>query len=642
MCIRDRVREGKGDIEECLQVMAYSGAENELRFRAGLQLEALLRADIQKLLQGQDSFYSLSDWERLLPILQRNSKFISCEGMALLKSAVDSIRMTMYGQQTFKFIKNISQSGTLGSFVGGALANYLSVEEMSFGLPLGIRSHGWNLPMTVVDTVAGWFEGIGRFEKTKESNGFFGKMFGFLQDVVGDVLSVPSKMISSISPIYRRSDARNKEAFQNVREAISLSERLLSSNSPISSEDAKTLYSNLTYLHQIRPVLEQNGEKELADRIKKHFSKYEIFYELLSSTFSRTEITAILADIKAGKYRSGAEKEKVEGLLSYKLAQLVESYVYLMSLDPKNVKEKIRGPVETEKNRIANIFVQIEGEANLSSNVKSYINESNRLLDVIGKLRGQQFSSDWKTVLAIANEESDFSKLSEESSSALKSVGEVLFFSQRYATIKGYLSEWLEKQDKKEVSSAITKLSERLAGGVAEVVDGKKELEKLSADFYLLSTITFIFPEVAAKHKPPESVQKSIEKLYKELDVGLGDLKTEEKKAAFFDNFTIFSRLLIMAWGTPTILPQDKLQEWLSGKLPKATKTLFDLTKSLATKHTKKNITPTEDTLYQQLQSFWKDLYSNFGEAVLASLSTKEKDYIYSIIEGKDSSDQRA
>ena len=63
---------------------------------------------------------------------------------------------------------------------------------------------------------------LGLYECTYKtgSHGFFGKVLGFFEDVVHDVLSVPSKIIGSVSPVYRRGDAWAKDAAENAEKKL--------------------------------------------------------------------------------------------------------------------------------------------------------------------------------------------------------------------------------------------------------------------------------------------------------------------------------------------------------------------------------------------------------------------------------------
>jgi hypothetical protein len=527
----------------------------------------------------------------------------------------------------------MSASGLPGGVAGGLLSNLFSIDEVSFGAPLGLRWHGWNLPMTLIGTAGGWFEGMLRFKKTEESHGFFGKIFGFVQDVVGDVLGLAGNIIGSVSPIYRRSEAREQEAKSNVQGALQENERFLGKK--LGDAELKRVYSNAAYLAHMAPLLAAAGEDGLCSRIQRHFSENTFFYEAVFSTAARTEAEALISDIEGENYRS--DQKTHSALIAWAngdLKRLVESYLYFQMCDERSLSEAQKEQRKEEMKRIEGLSVPgvnwgLELKQKLSLvQVLSSGEMEKHWQAVLGMLEAGELEAKYQKyrrsvgLRRAAGVEIDRNTLSADML-AIDRVLELVRTRQSYGVFAGYIQQWSSKQDQRSTRQAVNTLA-RLMLGAAE--KGNNQAFDSYADW--LAITETLFPEASKKYGASSAIEQALEKRKEALLVDPEDIKTEAQKGAFLEELGFFSNAIfrLSALSSTSPVSQEKLKEWREEALPRAVETLYGLTKN-----------EKDEKALQQLTAIWRSLYSNFfahGVDVFSRLGEEEQKFVFELLGG--------
>ncbi len=673
-----KVRKGEGSIPECLQVLQYKGKENATeeenkqalddRQKAGITLETLLLVDkhdrynrlqpceLTKLAAGKDSYFDLAEWEKLVPILEKNREavgtdgktvaLLSSDGFADIKGRVDEIRMAASGKETFKFIKNAQQSG---GFVGGLMTgisaitgNLLNVEQISFGPPLKLRWHGWNIPMTLIHTAIGCFEDIGQFKNTREADSGFlglGKAFGFVKDIVGDALSIPANIIGAVFPFYMRSDARMEDAKENVRNALGENRNIMARKR--NDADDKKLYSNLLYLNAMLPVLMQTGEEGLGRKVMDHIKNKETEYELLSCKMLRVEAEKIAGDLASRKYdRNQGARQDAESLLVQRLYQLSESYAYISQVDDTKLATRI----SQEKMAVGmlfaaareNLYVREFVSGNSTPENAEYVDPCTRnekLVILAKKFTDGEMTAEWKGIVGAVNEGKNYADLSDVQRQLLQDLS---VYQRQYGSMQIYLSDWAAKQDRVAVSSAIALLAGRCAKNIDKMNAGKAKEQDANAvtlDMIMLNSITMLYPSQDRRDEY-ESLENALDGMTKKIAVKTDDLKKSNDRLAFIKNLAMCSTFIERAVGMDMpLVSKDNFNGWKKNYLSESFKTLYELKNEVD--KSQKSWTVEETQAYQQLGQFMEQMYKWFGEDMLDKLSEKQKSAVKSMLTAK-------
>jgi len=615
------VREGKADIFECLRVLAHPPSGDALRRRAGERLEELLISDLDNSLHGKESVLSLSDYDRLMPILQKNHQFLSSVGWAQIRQDVDLLRMSSGGAETFKFVKNLSSGGWAGKLAAGALNSFLSIEEMGFGKPLDLRWHGWNLPYTIADTAAGWFEGALSFRNTSEGKGLFGKIFGFLEDVAGDVFRIGSRIIGTVSPVYRKSDARADEARENISSAIRENEALLSGKE-LSPDEKKAVYSNMLYLSRMLQVLSQENERRLTEKISQHLSSHKLFYELLSCEMTRAEALQAISDLESGKYSpEEPRRQEVRERLQDALSRLLESYLFLSVCRNDGAFSGLR---KNEMESIRELFKSVgkKHEKEVSAGTPltlidfpppdqaaSWNDELSEAEGLLGSLSDKSMDRYWQVVVSILKKEPTES-LSGEEDEAVGKIFSLARFAGKYPVLQGYVAQWAKGKGKVEelMPLVATKLSERVDvmdyAGVNWQLDWLTVLERL-------------FPSDVLRQEANPALKKSLASAFEKLEVSADEMKDDEQRLKFISDLD-FGIRLASGLGGIAAARQAYENEMKKGEaaLRKSAKALYELSRSSDTE------------ISAEAKAKLRILYNMYGEKIFALLSEKQADAV--------------
>lgn len=598
-----RARDGNAadlEITECLKVMLYKKGDIDDRKKAGVLLEAMLVSDMQKLASGSAKL-SLSDWDNLMPILEKgrmteeNGKpvyLISSNGWANIRYGLDVLRMNLGGEETFKFIKNMAGAGGVASLLGGTMANYLSVDEYSIGKPLNLRWHGWNLPMTIIDTVGGWFEGMFDFRRTREEGGFFGKLLGFAEDLGNVVISPVSKAIGSVLPIYRRSEGRATEAAENARSALAECERL-AAKTILAPEEAVKLNSDATYLNAMLPVLRRAGEDGLADRIAGHFSepKNELLYEVLSCEMTRREANLLNQNLEGKWVKDAGTRAAMEQRLALKRLQLVQSYSYLKlkseEIKQKQVEARAKGGKYFESREEAAILVSVDKEIvaiekDCRSGKHPDLMAQGKDFDrILGSLQqGKQMGEDWSVVAGLLRR-GERAPTREEAEAAAR-FSTVINYANAYETVRVELDRWAARQDQGAVDEVFEKAEDR----ASDLMD--------------------------------------------ELDKDAGDLKNNDEREKYAQNVSHALgamnnlNLIGFVFGRAS----KEAQGWPSDEIPKAMETLYGIKGKLDEERGDGEDSRENAQVRGDLEGAMVLLYRRFGQAALEKLDDKQKDFV--------------
>lgn len=598
--VRDGNAKGLG-IAECLAVMRYEKGDIGDRRKAGALLEDMLLSDLGKLASGGDAKLGLSDYDRLLPILEKSrcaegeggrpTHLISSSGWAAIRYGVDVLRMGLGSEETFKFVKNMAGAGGLASLLGGTMANFLSVDEYSVGKPLNLRWHGWNIPMTIFDTVGGWFEGIFDFKRTGEESGIL-KALGFLEDVGSMLLSPIARAIGSVLPVYRRSEGRAAEAVENAKKALEGCEEL-AAKTILAPAEMVRLNSDAAYLNAMLPVLRKAGEDKLADRIAKHFSepKNELLHELVSCEMTRREAASLKADLDGEWVKDSGTLEMMEASLAQKRRELVQAYSYLrlkaseikakqMEAQPKGEKYFASKEEAALLKSVNDEIAAIENDCRKGRHPK-LLAQSRDFDRVLGSLQeGGQMGADWKVVSDLLKRGEPAS--TQEEADAVLRFSTLLSYSRAYETVGAEFAKWAAAQEQGELEELFVQVEERCINAMDELDKDADELETAKE-----------YEEYA------NSVGRAIS--------AMGDL------GVFGQVFGISSK---------------KVQGWIADEVPSAMETLYGVKGKLDEEKGGGEESRKNAVARMGIEGAMVLLYSKFGPAALEELDAKQKDFV--------------
>lgn len=605
----------KDGVKYCVSVLQYENGEPEDRRKAAIMLAKLFAADLIAISNGQNKF-NLADMERVMEAVDNNRGFFASETSGMMKSMLDEARLRACGVKTFGFLENAMKNGGVGGGVASLFAGLFSADELSVGKPLDLKWHGFNLPWTVIDTALGWFDDIGSFKNTKENKGFFGKIFGFFEDVVHDVLSVPAKIIGSISPVYRRSDAWAQDARDNVASAISENERLLAklgSWGKIEKEDLKALNSNLTYLGSMLSSV-SGSDGKLAGRLREHLGKNELPYAIFTSKIARMEMDGAIAEFENGKYKGTPIEGQLAEFINQSAIRLSDSFVYLRLADQKGLSKELSAELRYER---ASIKRGIESVAGRYEGYKTLLAMQEDAYRIAKSLREGGFDSDWAAVSQpIKSGESPKSGAQKE---AFAKFTDAINYANTYSTVRQEFEAWsLRGANREGIRDAMGGLAESMAS-VIENKDGKANPAELQSGLSLLAAMGAVFRRAAGGFEENKMVRDAMDSLAESLDVDYDELEAEGRKRKFVADLdlytTAFDSLKRLGNG---MVDEGRFESW-QRIVPDAAKALYGLVKE------------TEKGGSDRLgaRRAWQNLNAVFGkDAVTSELSKKEKDYI--------------
>ncbi|MFA6490029.1 MAG: hypothetical protein WCT52_05115 [Candidatus Micrarchaeia archaeon] len=601
------VDRGNG-VKYCVSVLQYEHGEHEDRRKAAIMLTKLFATDLLAISTGGNKF-NLADWERVMEAVDKNKGFFASETVGAMRQMQDEARLSSSGMKTFGFLENAMKSGGVGGGVASLFAGLFSADELSVGVPLGAGRiiRPWE-----------FFEDIGSFKNTNENKGFFGKVIGFFEDVVHDVLSVPAKIVEAISPVYRRSDAWAQDARNNVEGAITENERLLSkltSWGKIEKEDLKALNTNLTYLGSMLAAVSGSDEK-LAGRLREHLGKNELTYTIFTSKVARMEMDDAVAELEGGKYKGTPIEGQLAEFINQSAIRLSDSFVYLRLFDQKGISKELAAELRYE--RLA-IKKEIETIAGQYPGYQPLLAMQENAYKIAKSFREGGFNADWEAVARlIKNNGTPDGKSQQE---AFGKFSEAVSYAGTYSTVRQEFEAWsLDGKNKEGIRNAM----EDLAGNIAtkiENADGKTDPAALQEDIGMLSTMGSIFRRSAGEFEGNEKIVSAMERLAKNLDVDYDELENDAQKQKFVSSLDVYT---IAFYGLKGInngmVEAGSLEDW-QAIVPDAAKTLYGITKE--SEKGKGDASGTWRT--------WHNLNAVFGkDAVTSELSKKEKDYITS------------
>ena len=554
--VLEKIRSGSGSIQECLTVLSHSSCLAKDRQKAGARLEQLLLSDLYAAKPGEQKL-GVSDWEALLPILKKNSAFLSSTGFAQIRCGADCLKMT--GGRAAGPLDQLASSGWAGSLAAGTLSSLFSPEEMSIGVPLNLQ-YGWDL------------EGVFDFKKTKEANGWLGKIWGAIQDVVNIPLAIAGNVIGSVSPIYRRSDVRREEARASIEKAIGENEMMLSGR----EASGKALYSNLIYLRSMLSLLPSLGEESLAQKISSHFGKHLRFYEGLSATVMHAETMQIISDLESGKYSRDPETQLVlRERLAENLSRLIESYLYL-TLSGEGKQGASEFYLKFKAKQITELFLLVgkKQKAELEAINSSKLSKGKSVFPMLVMPDGQAI--DWKAELVQASDSVQAlgdgkvsawwgivakaireGKGPHELGGAEKDAAQELYlvagYSQRYGVIGEYLQQWAGRQGQKEGEAVLQLLAANTGQQIREMSTALFN----SLDWF--ARVSRLFPNA----KTPSLISTAGKEIDKQLELLGSDLKSSEDEKQFVEKISFLAaflhRLAILARLSDD---GEKIAEW--------------------------------------------------------------------------------
>ena len=554
------VRDGSASIGECVQVLRYERGEKDDRALSGSQLELLLLEDISGAIFGKKSKLTLDDWDNLLPILEKNSRFITSTNLAQIKQHVDVWRMIAIGEikplGELLTDKILPVAGTLFGVDQQKVKDTFTLTELEFGKPLNLRWHGWNVPATIGDTILGWFEGLWEFRQTKEADSFLGAIWGGIKDVVNGAISIPGKIIGTFLLIYKKSDRRKKQVEENIENAIEENERLIPRirlGEKLSDKDmerVKKVYSNMLYLSQMLPFLKQSSLHEPEGMVQEHRKAHGMFYELLYARAMHIEVDATVADLESGKYK-GEKMEKLRNAVKSSLKQamirLAQSYAYvereMADINSfKKLPEHLKREANLQKLSTEELFAEIEGKK-LDKDEKTDVDESwawGRHLEDISAIvkdlkNGSEYAGYWRTAQEVllsadlSKDEKDWG-MTDEQQKAMEKISDLFYYANIYPVLRNYLASWAEKQPSKDA----LQLAEKLVTS-ANNYRSKREDDSFKRSLDWLAAVGTLFPASGRQKKIGSVVEQALEKQLKTMTKDAEDMKPGEKKSFISD-----------------------------------------------------------------------------------------------------------
>jgi hypothetical protein len=420
------------------------------------------------------------------------------------------------------------------------LSSIFRVEELSVGVPICLRWHGWRVDRTIADTASGWVENTFDFENTRNANGL-GKVLGALMDVGGDLLHIASRMFGTVSPVFFRSDAREERVRKNVMHAIAENEKSFS-GSP--DWESKQLLANMLYLDKMLPIVTQNGDRALARKISNHIAKYGVAYEVFASKRARAQsdqageqlplleirinnhyekIVSLEAKIENGADLSSIEQMELynaradyqELSFQYQFLELMrsdasrrasEAYVYL-SATAEQEAGSLRGEAETEIRSIQDFLksdpAQIPMLDSMVEEMKDARKQDSLIMSSMGVLLSalQKANGDYAAVQKSAEGDSGL----QDAISLLNKVKEHALCSSIYSAYMADAFSYGKSGNALAAKQAIEgtlafaikymdKITDYIKSGEDYKKDIKPMLVSLSSQLGILSTLSSFFP----------------------------------------------------------------------------------------------------------------------------------------------------
>ena len=620
----------KVDLEEgvkyCMSVLQYEKGDEEDRHKAAVILFELFSADMAAAGSGGNKF-NIADWDRVMEAVGKNRKFFASETIGSMQGELDKWKCyAAGGKKTLGFLQNAMNGGGIGGSTAALAASIFSADELSVGLPLDMKWHGWNVPWTAIDTAIHWFDDIGSFKNTRENHGFFGKILGFFEDVVHDVLSVPSKIIGSISPVYRRGDAWAKDAAENVWNAIDENEQIiakLTAWGKYDEGDMKRLCTNLAYLGGMLPVVSESDGK-LAGRLREHLGKNELLYTIFSSKVARIEMDDAIADYEGGKYKGTAVEGNLVGFISQTARRISDSYVYLRLVDQKGLGRELASEVRYER---ASTKLAIETIAKKYPGCAPLLDQQENAYRIAKGIRNGGLDTDWKAVSQSIR--SGTVPADKGRRDALNDLYNTMECATGYRTVWQELGSWALR-NRESIRDAMGGFAEKIASQI-ENADGKTDPDSLQKNFAQLCRMRNALGRAAGETGENEAICKAMDNLKKKLDVEYGDLKTAAQKQKFLDDLGSYSMVFgylknALERNENGMADASRIKEWQE-QASKAAKTLYGLTQEA-----EKDKTRAGEERKEYVSNAWREMGAAFGEIVLSGLSKKEKDYVESIL----------
>ena len=615
--------EREDGVKYCMSVLQYEKGEKEDRQKAAVILSELFREDMAAMKGGGNKF-NFADWDRVMEAVGKNKEFFASETIGSMQGGLDQWKCyAAGGKKTLGFLQNAMNGGGIGGGTAALAASIFSADELSVGLPLDMRWHGWNVPWTAIDTAIHWFDDIGSFKNTRENHGFFGKVLGFFEDVVHDVLSVPSKIIGSVSPVYRRGDAWAKDAAENVGKAIDENGQIIAKLTAWGKYDVgdlKKLCSNLAYLGEMLPAVAGNDEK-LAGRLRSHLGKNELLYTIFSSKVARMEMDGAIAEFEGGKHKGTAIEDNIVKFIDQIASRLSDSYVYLRLVDQKGLGRELASEVRYERSAVRG---KIEEIAKKYTGYAPLLDQQEDAYQVAKAIQNGGLDSDWKAVSQSIG--SGIAPTDKSRKDALARLNKAMGYANGYRTV-GQLAESWALANKEIVRDAMGGFAEKIAPQI-ENADGKTDLAVLQGNFGFLCSMRNTLGRAAGETGENEAICKAMDKLQKKLDVDYDDLKTAEQKQKFMAGLNTYALVFnyLKSMDKNGMAGASHIKDWQE-QASKAAKTLYGLTKEAEKDRTRAGEQKKEDFV-----GAWKIMGAIFGEDALSGLSKKEKDYVESIL----------
>jgi|GEM_PF-1961891 len=611
-------------VQLCLQVLQYGKGEPDDRRKAAIILTKLLAEDVRAIESGSNKF-NLAELGRAMEIVEKNKEFFASETLGNLRNLLDSVRLDA-ARNRFGFFENMAnRSGFLGGSATG-IAALFKLEELSVGKPLDLQWRGWNLPATLYDTGAGWFEDW-NLKNTHEAKGFWSAAFGFVEDVVHAGTSTLSKIIGTFSPVYRRNDSWAQDAMVNVSKAIDGNERLFAKfgrGERLEKADLLELNANLIYLNGMLSAM-KDGDEKIADRIRGHLWKHEVEYAIFKSKVTRMELDDALVCISGGKYADKITNDALREFIVCKAKELADSYAYLRLVEPKRLSSKLAAELKAET---AEIKANIEGLDN-DPNFKGLGQLSETIYATVKMIKSGGLDNDWKILSKFIKSGKPLLEMGKDGQKALANIWNVMTYTgdmqgyDGYPTVRQEILNWAGK-NRAEIREAIETLATTAAKQIADVQKKgtRSGVEEANETLKLLTGMSTVFKDVTGKFDRNDGLRDTMKDLVNSMDADYDDLKTAADRQKFTSNLLLFS---VAHYGLREagngIVEKNDLESWAK-MVPSAAKTLCDISRKSG------RFDPNSPERLMQ-KDVWRNLNALFGEAMIFSkLSEKERSYV--------------
>ncbi|MCX8175210.1 MAG: hypothetical protein N3E51_03330 [Candidatus Micrarchaeota archaeon] len=557
-------------ITECLSILQWEGCSKEDRTDAATMLSVLLMADLYNLGSGKDSKLSLSDWDKLMPILQKNREFFG-SSLGEIEQVLDAIRLGAPSGAAFTPFSG----GLVGNIANALLGSIFNVEEYTLVLPRLYK-------------LLNLFDGVFSFRNTKNAEGFFGKIGGFFLDVINMPLQLASNLWSAVSPLQRKSDVRADKVKENIRSKLEWNEATLrKGGEKITEQERIQLYSNLIYLTNMLPLLATSGDsqlEELAERITKHITgdkKNSTFYSVLMARMTRAEIGTEkekgslmwkLANAKTDK-----EKQDAIDKLNSAFTSLNNIYLRLQSIGYEGLDKSLAIELAREKmfiRRHLEYLNKIRKKMKLEDQIPDWKEVGNTLKNFYNDLQSGKAAEMWKKVANIFKSGNFYSStLTKEEEEAMTYVMSLAAYAEKYSVLGDLLESWSGKQDQNLAKQAFNSLIKLIE---SEAKEGNFE------HLFYLQAFDKLFPNIVKNYEGSEVLEDAIEKYVKDMTVSAGDLKSQDARQLFFNGFYLSLNLIygLCQFTNFSAIDNKTLKEWATEKLPDALRTLYEVIKS--------------------------------------------------------------